>query len=99
MCGLNGFTSNDPSALRRMHAATKHRGPDDEGFFEVPGISFAHNRLSIIDLSPKGHQPMHSADGRHTIIFNGEIYNYRELRSELEQKGDTFTSASDTEVL
>jgi asparagine synthase (glutamine-hydrolysing) len=100
MCGINGFTGQaDPTALRRMHAATKHRGPDDEGFFESPGISFAHNRLSIIDLSTKGHQPMHSADGRYTIIFNGEIYNYRELALALEQMGHAFTSASDTEVL
>src|SRR3989344_5028715 len=99
MCGVNGFTWNDADALRRMHRATTHRGPDDEGFFEAPGISFAHNRLSIIDLSPGGHQPMTSPDGRYTIIYNGEIYNYRELKRELEGLGETFTSQSDTEVL
>ncbi|HWQ99431.1 MAG TPA: asparagine synthase (glutamine-hydrolyzing), partial [Candidatus Methylomirabilis sp.] len=108
MCGINGFTWNDADALRRMHAATKHRGPDDEGFFEAPGISFAHNRLSIIDLSPGGHQPMTTPDpagnasgagGRFTVVFNGEIYNYRELRRELEALGESFTSQSDTEVL
>lgn len=99
MCGINGFTWHDPSALRRMHAATRHRGPDDEGFFEQEGISFAHNRLAIIDLSPGGRQPMTSPDGRYTIVFNGEIYNYRQLKKELEQKGETFTSSSDTEVL
>ncbi len=82
-----------------MHAATYHRGPDDEGFFEQEGISFAHNRLSIIDVSPGGHQPMSSVDGRYTIIFNGEIYNYRELKSELEKMGESFRSSSDTEVL
>jgi asparagine synthase (glutamine-hydrolysing) len=99
MCGINGFTGSDPSALRRMHAATKHRGPDDEGFFEEPGISLAHNRLSIIDLSPGGRQPMSSQDGRYTIVFNGEIYNYRELKSELEKLGEKFHTSSDTEVL
>jgi asparagine synthase (glutamine-hydrolysing) len=99
MCGINGFTGNDASALRRMHACTKHRGPDDQGFFETPEISFAHNRLSIIDLSPGGHQPMSSKDGRYTVIFNGEIYNYQELKADLEQKGETFVSSSDTEVL
>lgn len=99
MCGINGFTWNDPDVLRRMHAATKHRGPDDEGFFEAPGISFAHNRLSIIDLSPGGKQPMTSPDGRYTIIFNGEIYTYRELKRELERLGETFKTQSDTEVL
>lgn len=99
MCGINGFTGQDAEVLRRMHASTRHRGPDDEGFFESPRISLAHNRLSIIDLSPAGRQPMTTSDGRYTIIFNGEIYNYRELRHELELLGETFFSASDTEVL
>src|SRR3989344_904388 len=108
MCGVNGFTWHDADALRRMHRATTHRGPDDEGFFETPGISFAHNRLSIIDLSPGGHQPMTTPDpasvasgagGRFTIVFNGEIYNYRDLRRELEGLGESFSSESDTEVL
>lgn len=82
-----------------MHAATRHRGPDDEGFFEADGISLAHNRLAIIDLSPGGHQPMTTPDGRYTIVFNGEIYNYRDLKRELEAAGETFRSSSDTEVL
>jgi asparagine synthase (glutamine-hydrolysing) len=82
-----------------MHAATRHRGPDDEGFFEAPGISLAHNRLSIIDLSPAGHQPMTTSDGRYTIAFNGEIYNFKELRSELGAFGEKFRSQSDTEIL
>ncbi len=100
MCGINGFTgSPNADVLRRMHAATHHRGPDDDGFLEASGISFAHNRLSIIDLSPAGRQPMSTPDGRLTIIFNGEIYNYRELRLELEKLGRRFATQTDTEVL
>jgi len=75
-----------------------HRGPDDCGMFEVPGVGLGHRRLSIIDLSG-GHQPMVLEGGRAAIVFNGEIYNYRELRAELEAQGDTFLTASDTEVL
>jgi len=99
MCGINGFTFQDSKRLRDMHAATRHRGPDDEGFFESADISLAHNRLSIIDLSKNGRQPMSDPKGRFTIVFNGEIYNYRELRVELEARGRTFRSDSDTEVL
>jgi asparagine synthase (glutamine-hydrolysing) len=99
MCGINGFTWRDPGLLRKMHELTSHRGPDDQGLWETEAVSFAHNRLSIIDLSPGGHQPMASPDGRFTIVFNGEIYNYRELRAELEAMGERFTSGSDTEVL
>lgn len=97
MCGINGFTWRDPGLLRKMHELTSHRGPDDQGLWETESVSFAHNRLSIIDLSPGGHQPMASPDGRFTIVFNGEIYNYRELRSQL--SGVRFQSGSDTEVL
>ncbi|HEU0050818.1 MAG TPA: asparagine synthase (glutamine-hydrolyzing) [Patescibacteria group bacterium] len=99
MCGINGFTFSDPAALRRMHQLTRHRGPDDEGFFEDQEISLAHNRLSIIDLSSAGKQPMQTTDGRFVIVFNGEIYNYRQLRAELESLGIRFRSQSDTEVL
>ncbi|MDQ7815047.1 MAG: asparagine synthase (glutamine-hydrolyzing) [Patescibacteria group bacterium] len=99
MCGINGFNFKDSDLLRRMHAATRHRGPDDEGLFEIDGVSLAHNRLSIIDLSPGGHQPMSTPDGRYTIVFNGEIYNYRELQRQLEVLGKKFVSQSDTEVL
>ena len=103
----------DPGALRERLIATQrtlhHRGPDDRGLetFSIPNCSdgsagslfLGHTRLSIIDLSPSGHQPMLSSDGRYTIIFNGEIYNYIELRSELKSAGYGFTTDTDTEVL
>ena len=78
-----------------------HRGPDDRGYFydRERGIAFAHNRLSIIDLSPAGHQPMSSEDGSFVLSYNGELYNFLELRAELEKLGHRFTSQSDTEVL
>lgn len=111
MCGILGtFTQSSPkhlawlnerlqSALQALH----HRGPDDRGLesHEIFGatLSLGHTRLSIIDLSPGGHQPMHSHDGRFIIIFNGEIYNYRELRQALKELGHQFRSNSDTEVL
>jgi asparagine synthase (glutamine-hydrolysing) len=81
--------------------ALTHRGPDDSGVFEDPGagIGLAHTRLSILDLSPFGHQPMLSDDGRVVLVFNGEIYNFRELRAELEVQGHRFKGESDTEVL
>lgn len=82
-------------------AAIEHRGPDDWGIHEDAdrGIALGHRRLSIIDLSPLGHQPMASADGAVTLVYNGEIYNYRELRAELETEGVVFRGHSDTEVL
>src|SRR5215510_10852672 len=78
-----------------------HRGPDDSGeWYDRPaGVGLAHRRLSIIDLSPLGHQPMWDATGRVAVTFNGEIYNYRELRTQLEGQGHVFSSKSDTEVL
>jgi asparagine synthase (glutamine-hydrolysing) len=108
MCGIIGlFTTSPPADLpRRLEAglaALRNRGPDDSGqeIISVAGGSLAlgHTRLSIIDLTSAGHQPMHSADQRFAIVFNGEIYNYRELRRELEDLGCTFQSDSDTEVL
>jgi asparagine synthase (glutamine-hydrolysing) len=98
MCGFNGFTFHDSDLLQRMHAATRHRGPDDQGFFEEASISFSHNRLSIIDLSEAGRQPMSTPDGRFTIVFNGEIYNYLELKEVLKDKY-SFKTKSDTEVI
>jgi asparagine synthase (glutamine-hydrolysing) len=108
MCGIIGLFTTSPTAdlPRRLEAglaALRNRGPDDSGqeIISVAGGSLAlgHTRLSIIDLTSAGHQPMHSADQRFAIVFNGEIYNYRELRRELEDLGCTFQSDSDTEVL
>ena len=91
----------DAAALARMSVVLRHRGPDATGavWFAEHQSGFAHNRLAIIDLTPAGAQPMASRDERHWIVFNGEIYNYRELRRELEGLGHTFHSTSDTEVL
>jgi asparagine synthase (glutamine-hydrolysing) len=102
VCGIAGFSGRfDPSALTAMNAVIAHRGPDDSGIYSSPvdGIGLAHRRLSIIDLSPLGHQPMWDVGGQVAIVFNGEIYNYRELRAELVAQGHVFRSESDTEVL
>lgn len=106
MCGIAGYlltpsTSPAASALSSAKAALSHRGPDDSGLFEdrAHGVGLAHTRLSILDLSPLGHQPMASDDGRVMLVFNGEIYNFRELRKEQEDNGFRFRSQSDTEVL
>lgn len=97
MCSINGFTWSDEDLVRRMNKETAHRGPDGTGTFVASGISLGHNRLAIIDLSPAASQPMKSACGRFVITFNGEIYNYLELRKEL--KDYPFKSDSDTEVI
>lgn len=97
MCGINGFNWDDTALVERMNAATRHRGPDDTGVWSGEGSSLGNNRLAIIDVSVAGHQPMKSADGRFVIVFNGEIYNYKELRCELPDY--PFKSESDTEVL
>ena len=104
MCGIAGIVTRDgaPSdegLLRRMSAAIAHRGPDAEGIWRASGVGFAHRRLSIIDLSADGNQPMTDVTGRFAIIFNGEIYNFQELKKELEQKGSRFQTKSDTEVI
>jgi asparagine synthase (glutamine-hydrolysing) len=89
----------DEDLVRRMTATLRHRGPDDDGVHLSGPAGLGHTRLSIIDLSPNGHQPMISRDGRVAVIFNGEIYNFLDLRRELEQDGITFRSRSDTEVI
>lgn len=108
MCGICGFISYkqggiEESALRMMCAAMRHRGPDDEGVYInnniTPSVGLGHRRLSIIDLSSEGHQPMPNEDKTAWIIFNGEIYNYLDLRSELEGKGHHFRSHTDTETV
>jgi asparagine synthase (glutamine-hydrolysing) len=97
MCAINGFNFRDEDLIQKMNQTTKHRGPDDSGVFLDDYISLGHNRLSIIDLSSAGHQPM--IDGNLTIVFNGEIYNFKELRKDLENRGYKFISQSDTEVI
>jgi asparagine synthase (glutamine-hydrolysing) len=107
MCGLAGIVgegARDAAALARMAATIAHRGPDDEGFWtdRDAGVGFAHRRLSIVDLSAAGHQPMASKDGRFVLSYNGEIYNHAELRAELEASGAAagpWRGHSDTETL
>ena len=107
MCGIAGVIQDGVSkenweqTLRAMTDSIIHRGPDDDGVWCDPqrGIGFGHRRLAILDLSPSGHQPMRSACGRYVTVFNGEIYNFRQLRGELEQRGYAFRGHSDTEVM
>ena len=107
MCGIAGLISQDPEArIGAMLKAIEHRGRDDEGVWtsssingEGQRVAFGHRRLSIIDISSAGHQPMISHDGRLVVILNGEIYNYRELRAQLATKGHSFRTQTDTEVL
>ena len=99
MCGIVGMNGDDRQLIRRMSAALIHRGPDDAGVFCDTGVSLAHRRLSIIDVSSRGHQPMSTADGSLLIVFNGEIYNHQVLRGELERKGYRYRGESDTETL
>ena len=102
MCGVYGYFGNgNPEKLEKMLDALKQRGPDAQGevISKDPRYALGHTRLSIIDLSNLANQPMSSADGRVSIVFNGEIYNYRELRKKLIQQGYNFYSESDTEVV
>ena len=106
MCGIAGILSKDfrvdkLSLVKKMSDSLSHRGPDGEGrWLNVGGeVAFGHRRLSIIDLSENGYQPMHYANGRYTIVFNGEIYNYIELRNFLLENNYTFKSKCDTEVI
>jgi len=100
MCGLAGFLGAFPSAwLAQANVLQGHRGPDDQGVWSAPSVGLAHTRLAILDVSPLGHQPMASPDGRWQLLFNGEIYNFQELRQELASSGVAFRGHSDTEVL
>ena len=111
MCGINGIlnfrdTNRSKELIGKMNDRLSHRGPDDEGTFVDEGIALGHRRLSIIDLSSAGHQPMFSHDGRYAIIYNGELYNFKELKFDLQRaesgSGSSaylFKTNSDTEVI
>jgi asparagine synthase (glutamine-hydrolysing) len=104
MCGVAaliglGGRKTDPAALERMTSSLQHRGPDDKGVYINGSVGFGFRRLAILDLSPSGHQPKVSHDGKKILVFNGEIYNYIELREELRALGHDFESSGDTEVL
>ena len=110
MCGITGFIAKKPASSKemgemcsRMTDTLRLRGPDDSGIWadSVAGIALGHRRLSILDLSPLGKQPMVSADGRYVIVFNGEVYNYQAIRRELEMLGQApeFNGQFDTEVI
>jgi asparagine synthase (glutamine-hydrolysing) len=99
MCGISGFSWGDAGLIEKMNKSLGHRGPDDQGTYIDENISLGHRRLSIIDLSSAGKQPMSNEDGSIWIVFNGEIYNFGELRTDLEAKGHSFRSNSDTEAI
>jgi len=100
VCGICGFYGRkDRPLLEAMAGVLAHRGPDDSGFYEDELMSLGHRRLSIIDLSPQGRQPMANEDNTIWLAFNGEIYNFRDLRAELEKKGHSFRSHTDSEVI
>ena len=105
MCGICGIYHLEPGRpvnegrLMKMARTMHHRGPDDEGFHTDGNLGLGHQRLSIIDLSPLGRQPMSNEDDSLWIVFNGEIYNYLELRQQLVARGHRFRSHSDTEVI
>jgi asparagine synthase (glutamine-hydrolysing) len=105
MCGICGVVYADPQRpvdrprIERMAHAIRHRGPDDDGFLLQQNVGLGHKRLSVIDLSDAGRQPMSTEDARLSIVFNGEIYNYRELRTDLIARGHRFRSQTDTEVI
>src|SRR5213596_2640690 len=104
MCGIAGILYRDtarpidPAVLQAMGDRIAHRGPDAEGFWNEPGVGLVHRRLSIIDLAG-GRQPLGNEDGSVQVVFNGEIYNFPELRAGLEARGHRFRTNSDTEVL
>ena len=104
MCGISGILRFDGSdinrsLIQRMNDLAAHRGPDGDGLFLAPGIALGHRRLAILDLNPRGRQPMAWGNGRYQIVFNGEVYNYLEIRRELEALGLHFATGTDTEVI
>ena len=104
MCGIAGILAREgqvvhEGVLKLMGEAIAHRGPDDDGTHIDGPVGLASRRLAVIDITPAGHQPMATEDGRYTIVYNGELYNFRELASELVQRGHAFRSHSDTEVV
>lgn len=99
MCGINGFSWRDRSLIEKMNGCLEHRGPDDQSTYLDDNVSLGHRRLAIIDLSPAGKQPMANEDGTIWIVFNGEIYNFGEIRKDLEERGHRFSSRTDTEVI
>jgi asparagine synthase (glutamine-hydrolysing) len=101
MCGIVGISGGDLSMIEHANSLNSHRGPDDNGLFmdHINGVGLGHRRLSIIDTSNLGHQPMLSKDGKVALVFNGEIYNFSEIFDELVEKGFSFNGKSDTEVL
>ena len=104
MCGVAGFINFNaepasPVLLKKMTDAIEHRGPDGEGQWIEGPVGIGHRRLSIIDLSPAGHQPMQTANGRFILSYNGEVYNFKEIRIELESAGVQFRSETDSEVV
>lgn len=99
MCGINGILGSDRELVKQMNKILHHRGPDQQGIFADSNVTLGSCRLAVIDLSPKGRMPMHNAKETLWIIQNGEIYNFRELREELQNRGHTFSSDSDTEVI
>ena len=105
MCGIAGYISLNNAIteqqLKQAAALMQHRGPDADGFYfsDDKTVGLAHRRLSILDLSTAANQPMFSADGRYCIVFNGEVYNFNELKQQLADKGASLKTSSDTEVI
>jgi len=99
MCAINGFNFKDENLIKKMIASTKHRGPDQDGYFCGDDMSFGSARLSIIDLSENGRQPIWNEDKSIAVILNGEIYNFKELQEDLKKRGHVFQSNTDTEVI
>ncbi|HDH40886.1 MAG TPA: hypothetical protein ENG12_00530 [Candidatus Altiarchaeales archaeon] len=99
MCGINGFNWDDSELIKNMNKRLRHRGPDGEGTYVDEYVSLGHRRLAIIDLSERGKQPMSNENNSVWITYNGEVYNFKELRDGLEREGHIFKSETDTEVL